>query len=244
MQEVPPGGTAKIKVKARLNLHGLVSLESATQVIEEEVEEAQAPDAAPAKEKDGDTPMRVRCRVSRGSWFDAQRCARVPPARHNCHASQAGSICLPKPPDSMSWHLTAWILSQDTEATAGDANMDDAGASADAGGGAAQSDGGAAAADAAAEAADAAAERPAGAADGAAAMETEEQAAQPAATTVKKRTKKILVPVKAETASIPDPVVQVRQAASVPVLEMRYASTQSCLQCVTGCQAARHGGSQ
>ena len=60
VQEVPAGGTAKIKVKARLNLHGLVSLESATQVIEEDVEEAQATDAAPAKEKDGDTPMRVR----------------------------------------------------------------------------------------------------------------------------------------------------------------------------------------
>jgi hypothetical protein len=59
VQEVPPGGSAKIKVKARLNLHGLVSLESATQVFEEEVEEAQAPDAAAAKEKDGDTPMRV-----------------------------------------------------------------------------------------------------------------------------------------------------------------------------------------
>jgi len=60
VQEVPAGGTAKIKVKARLNLHGLVSLESATQVIEEDVEEAQAADAAPAKEKDGDTPMRVK----------------------------------------------------------------------------------------------------------------------------------------------------------------------------------------
>ena len=57
VQEVPAGGTAKIKVKARLNLHGLVSLESATQVIEEEVEDAAAP---AAKEKDGDTPMRVR----------------------------------------------------------------------------------------------------------------------------------------------------------------------------------------
>jgi len=65
VQEVPAGGTAKIKVKARLNLHGLVSLESATQVIEEDVEEAQAADAAPAKEKDGDTPMRVRRRPVR-----------------------------------------------------------------------------------------------------------------------------------------------------------------------------------
>ena len=67
VQEVPPSGSAKIKVKARLNLHGLVSLESATQVLEEEVEEAQAPDAADAKEKDGDTPMRVRRRPLRST---------------------------------------------------------------------------------------------------------------------------------------------------------------------------------
>ena len=71
MQEVPPGGSAKIKVKARLNLHGLVSLESATQVIEEEVEEAQAPNAADAKEKDGDTPMRV--------WHHLLRDSHPPP---------------------------------------------------------------------------------------------------------------------------------------------------------------------
>ena len=103
------------------------------------------------------------------------------------------------------------MLLQDTEAATGDANMDDAGADAEAAAGTAPSDGGAAAADAAAEAADAATDRPSGATDGAAApMETEEQSAQPAATAVKKRTKKIPVSVKAETASIPDPVVQVR----------------------------------
>ena len=110
----------------------------------------------------------------------------------------------------------ASVLPQESEAAAADANMDDAGAApdAEAAAGTGPSDGGAAAADAAAEAADAAAEGPSGGTDGAAAtpMETD-AAAQPAApSSVKKRTKKIPVPVKAETASIPDPVVQVRIA--------------------------------
>ena len=45
------GEQAKIKVKARLNLHGLVTLENAQQLVEEDVEEA-----APKAE---DTPMQV-----------------------------------------------------------------------------------------------------------------------------------------------------------------------------------------
>ena len=104
---------------------------------------------------------------------------------------------------------------QDSDAAAADAKMDDAGAApdAEAAAGTAPSDGGAAAADAAAEAADAAAEGPAAGADGAAAMPMEtDAAAQPAAPAAKKRTKKLPVPVKAETASIPDPVVQVLTA--------------------------------
>lgn len=48
MQE---GEQTKIKVKVLLNLHGLVTVESAHQIVEEDVEEA-APKA-------GDTPMQV-----------------------------------------------------------------------------------------------------------------------------------------------------------------------------------------
>lgn len=44
------GEQAKIKVKARLNLHGLVTLEGAHQLVEEDVEEAP---------KGADTPMQV-----------------------------------------------------------------------------------------------------------------------------------------------------------------------------------------
>ncbi len=148
--------------------------------------------------------------------------------------SSSGTIFSPVTSDEKLGSEAACSTPQDTEATAGDANMDD---SAEAGGGAAPSDGGAAAADAAAEAADAAGERPAGAADGAATttpMETEEQAAQPAATTtVKKRTKKIPVPVKAETASIPDPVVQVRTCAKhVYVGSICNSPPRPCLRCI------------
>ena len=46
------GDQTKIKVKVRLNLHGLVTVENAHQIVEEDVEEA-APKA-------GDTPMQVR----------------------------------------------------------------------------------------------------------------------------------------------------------------------------------------
>ncbi len=114
------------------------------------------------------------------------------------------------------------VCAQDLDAAAADAKMDDAGAApdAEAAAGTAPSDGGAAAADAAAEAADAAAEGPAGGTDGAAAtpMETD-AAAQPAAPAAKKRTKKIPVPVKAETASIPDTVVQVHTSPqAIPVM--------------------------
>jgi heat shock protein 4 len=61
----PPGENAKIKVKARLNLHGIVSVESATQIVEEEYQEpmkvakgtgAQAQAAADAAQP-ADTPM-------------------------------------------------------------------------------------------------------------------------------------------------------------------------------------------
>ena len=45
------GEQVKVKVKARLNLHGLVTLENAQQLVEEDVEEA-APKA-------DDTPMQV-----------------------------------------------------------------------------------------------------------------------------------------------------------------------------------------
>ena len=36
---IPPGERAKLKVKVRLNLHGVVSVESAQQIEEEEYEE-------------------------------------------------------------------------------------------------------------------------------------------------------------------------------------------------------------
>ena len=45
------GEQAKIKVKARLNLHGLVTLENATELVEEDVEESAS--------KADDTPMQV-----------------------------------------------------------------------------------------------------------------------------------------------------------------------------------------
>jgi hypothetical protein len=95
VQEVPPGGSAKIKVKARLNLHGLVSLESATQVFEEEVEEAQAPDAAAAKEKDGDTPMRVGHRaLQRSRPPPSIQCLGGSSERHAlADLSKAKSLC-------------------------------------------------------------------------------------------------------------------------------------------------------
>lgn len=51
MQGTPEGEQARIKVKARMNLHGLVTLENAHQLVEEDVEEAP-PKAA-------DTPMQV-----------------------------------------------------------------------------------------------------------------------------------------------------------------------------------------
>ncbi len=148
-------------------------------------------------------------------YFTSVLIAETDPAVHTPVRSSPGSTFIPAFERDNQIVEAACSMAQDTEATAGDANMDDAGGNAEAGSGAAPSDGGAAAADAAAEAADAAGERPAGAADSAATtpMETEDQAAQPAAITVKKRTKKIPVPVKAETASIPDPVVQVRTCA-------------------------------